>query len=79
LLQATLPERAAHASTIAWADFACATCLPSLRQIAELKAWVTDNSQEDDAFFAMSQSSKTKKADWVKYVTAKIAAAAAPQ
>jgi hypothetical protein len=36
------------------------------------KAWVTDNSQEDEAFFAMSQSSKTKKADWVKYVTAKI-------
>jgi hypothetical protein len=43
-------------------------------QIADLKAWVTDNSLEDDEFFKLSQASKTKKADWVKYVNAKLAA-----
>lgn len=49
----------------------CCVCV----QIADLKAWVTDNSLEDDEFFKLSQSSKTKKADWVKYVNAKLAAA----
>jgi hypothetical protein len=43
-------------------------------QIPQLKAWVTDSSLEDDEFFKLSQSSKTKKTDWVKYVKKKLAA-----
>lgn len=47
----------------------------AVAQIAELKSWVTDNSLEDDEFFKMSQASKTKKADWVKYVKQKLQSA----
>lgn len=43
-------------------------------QVAQLKAWVTDSTLEDQEFFEMSQSSKTKKPDWVKYVKKKLAA-----
>lgn len=45
-----------------------------LLQIPQLKAWVTDSSLEDEEFFKLSQSSKTKKPDWVKYVKKKLAA-----
>jgi hypothetical protein len=41
--------------------------------MAQLKAWVTDSSLEDDEFFKLSQNSKTKKTDWVKYVKNKLA------
>lgn len=44
-------------------------------QVAALKAWVTDSSLEDEEFFKLSQSSKTKKADWVKYVKQRLVAA----
>lgn len=55
-----------------------ATCVTSpLLQIADLKSWVTDNNQEDDEFFKLSQSSKTKKADWVSYVKKKLQKAGA--
>lgn len=52
----------------------CVVLLRVCAQIADLKAWVTDNSLEDDEFFKLSQNSKTKKVDWVKYVNAKLAA-----
>eukprot|EP00775_Hariotina_reticulata_P007025 gene7025-7239_t len=46
--------------------------------VAALKAWVTDNGLEDDEFFKLGQSSKTKKADWVTYANKKLEAARAP-
>lgn len=46
-------------------------------QIPQLKSWVTDNGVEDDEFFKMSQSSRTKKAEWVSYVKKKLQQAGA--
>jgi hypothetical protein len=50
-------------------------CTRTRAQVADLKAWVTDNAQEDEEFLALSTNNKTKKADWVKFVAKKIAAA----
>jgi hypothetical protein len=50
---------------------AAAAAAPAL-QVALLKQWVTDSSLEDDEFFKLSQNSKTKKTDWVKYVKQKL-------
>ncbi|WIA08464.1 hypothetical protein OEZ85_007901 [Tetradesmus obliquus] len=47
---------------------------PEKMTIQLLKAWVTDSSLEDEEFFKLSQSSKTKKTDWVTYVKKKLAA-----
>lgn len=52
-------------------------CLICCWQVAALKAWVTDNGLEDDEYFKLGQSSKTKKADWVAYVNRKLEAARA--
>jgi hypothetical protein len=49
-------------------------CIVYNLQVAQLKAWVTDSSLEDEEFFKLSQNSKTKKTDWVKFVKKKLAA-----
>ncbi len=41
--------------------------------VPQLKSWVTDHRLEDAEFLRLATNSKTKKANWVEYVTAKVA------
>jgi hypothetical protein len=46
--------------------------VPVPTQIAALQQWVIFNRLEDDDFFKLLKSSRTKKAEWVAFVQRKL-------